>query len=130
VSEAGGATQVSKKVVMESSLSKIEQDILLLADAPEIELKCETLFAYVNNDITRGMFRDQVPLPVDVELQFLAKQFPIAGGDIRNVVSDAAFLAAQDGKLVTMKQLGRALTRQMMKQGKSRSSTVSNSTTR
>ncbi|MGH7848266.1 MAG: hypothetical protein ACREQW_24265, partial [Candidatus Binatia bacterium] len=41
------------KVVREFSLSAIEQDILLLAVAPEIDLKYETLFAYLNNDITR-----------------------------------------------------------------------------
>ena len=41
------------KLVTEFSLSPIEQDILLLAVAPEIDLKYETLFAYLNNDITR-----------------------------------------------------------------------------
>ena len=41
------------KLVTEFSLSLIEQDILLLAAAPEIDLKYETLFAYLNNDITR-----------------------------------------------------------------------------
>ena len=59
----------------------------------------------------------------DVDFKFLAKQFPIAGGDIRNVALDAAFLAAQDGKVVTMKQLAKALARQMMKQGKVPSAT-------
>ena len=37
----------------EFSLSSIEQDILLLAVAPEMDLKYETLLAYLNNDITR-----------------------------------------------------------------------------
>ena len=41
------------RLVTEFSLSPIEQDILLLAVAPEIDLKYETLFAYLNNDITR-----------------------------------------------------------------------------
>src|SRR6266536_551377 len=41
------------KLVTEFSLSLIEQDILLLAVAPEIDLKYETLFAYLNNDVTR-----------------------------------------------------------------------------
>src|SRR6266545_5910219 len=41
------------KLVTEFSLSLIEQDILLLAVAPEIDLKYETLLAYLNNDITR-----------------------------------------------------------------------------
>ena len=68
-------------------------------------------------------FRPQVPLGEDVDFQFLARQFPIAGGDIRNVALEAAFLAAQDGKVVTMKQLAKALARQMMKQGKIPSAT-------
>src|ERR1044071_9239574 len=34
-------------------LSPLEQDILLLALAPEIDLKYETLYAYLNNDVTR-----------------------------------------------------------------------------
>jgi hypothetical protein len=66
----------------------------------------------------RGMFPAQVPLGDDVDFSFIAKQFSITGGDIRNVALDAAFLAAQDGKLVTMKQLIQALARQMIKQGR------------
>ena len=66
----------------------------------------------------QAMFPPEMPLGVDVDFQFLARKFPIAGGDIRNVALDAAFLAAQDGKVVTMRQLARALARQMMKQGK------------
>jgi hypothetical protein len=66
----------------------------------------------------RIMFPPEMPLSNDVDFQFLARNFPIAGGDIRNVALDAAFLAAQDGKVVTMRQLARALARQMMKQGK------------
>ncbi len=34
-------------------LSPVEQDVLLLALAPELALKYETLYAYLNNDITR-----------------------------------------------------------------------------
>ena len=66
----------------------------------------------------RGMFPPEVPLGKDVNFQFLAKQFQLAGGDIRNVALDAAFLAAQDGRVITMKQLVTAMSRQMMKQGK------------
>ena len=72
----------------------------------------------------RGMFPAEVPLGEDVD-------FPVP----RETVSDspaatfatsrwnAAFLAAQDGKVVTMKQLAKALARQMMKQGKIPSTT-------
>ena len=66
----------------------------------------------------RGMFPAAVPLGQDVDFKFLSRQFPIAGGDIRNVALEAAFLAAEDGRVVTMKQLAKALARQMMKQGK------------
>lgn len=34
-------------------LSPVETDVLLLALAPELDLKYETLYAYLNNDITR-----------------------------------------------------------------------------
>jgi AAA+ superfamily predicted ATPase len=34
-------------------LSAIEQDLLMLALAPEVDLKYETLYAYLNNDVTR-----------------------------------------------------------------------------
>lgn len=66
----------------------------------------------------RGMFPPEVPLGPDVDCGFLAKQFPLAGGDIRNVALDAAFLAAQDGRVITMTQLIQAMARQMLKQGR------------
>jgi hypothetical protein len=66
----------------------------------------------------QGMFPREVPLGDDVDFAFLAKQFDLAGGDIRNVALDAAFLAAQDRHCITMKQLVQALARQLAKQGK------------
>ena len=71
----------------------------------------------------RGMFPPEAPLGKDVDFAFLAKQFSIAGGDIRNVALDAAFLAAQDGQVIAMKQLILAMARQLMKQGRIPSST-------
>jgi hypothetical protein len=65
----------------------------------------------------RGMFPPQAPLGDDIDFRFLARQFPLAGGDIRNVALDAAFLAAADGRVVRMRQLVRAVARQMVKQG-------------
>jgi ATP-dependent 26S proteasome regulatory subunit len=64
------------------------------------------------------MFPPQAPLDKDVDFGFLAGQFTLAGGDIRNVALSAAFLAAQDGKVVRMEHLIRAMARQMVKQGK------------
>jgi len=37
----------------EFELSDFERDVLLLALAPEADLKYETLYAYLNNDVTR-----------------------------------------------------------------------------
>ena len=64
------------------------------------------------------MFPPQSPLAADIDFAFLARQFDLAGGDIRNVVLDAAFLAAQDGGVIGMRAIVEALTRQLTKQGK------------
>jgi len=85
----------------------------------EFPLPDETL----REQLWRGMFAPQAPLDADVDFRFLARQFPLAGGDIKNVALDAAFLAAQDGQVVTMKQLIKAMARQMIKQGKVPSAT-------
>src|SRR5207247_3550401 len=74
-------------------------------------------------ELWRGMFPPAAPLAPDVDFPFLAKQFPLAGGDIRNVALDAAFLAAQDGRVVTMRHLVTALARQLVKQGRVPSAT-------
>lgn len=65
----------------------------------------------------RGMFPPEAPLGDDVDLGFMARQFTLSGGDIQNVVLDAAFLAAQNGKVVAMEHLVNAMARQMSKQG-------------
>jgi ATP-dependent 26S proteasome regulatory subunit len=64
------------------------------------------------------MFPASAPLDDDVDFTFLAKHFEIAGGDIRNVALDAAFLAAQNGRVVTMHHLVSAMARQVRKQGR------------
>jgi hypothetical protein len=66
----------------------------------------------------RGMFPADTPLGDDVDLTFLARHFPLAGGDIRNVALDAAFLAAQNGRTIRMPHLVRAMARQIAKQGR------------
>jgi MoxR-like ATPase len=42
-----------QRLVTEFGLSSFEKDVLLLALAPELELKYETLYAYLNNDVGR-----------------------------------------------------------------------------
>ena len=66
----------------------------------------------------RGMFPARAPVANDIDFAFLGKQFDLAGGDIRNVALDAAFLAAQGNQLIDMRCLIEALARQLAKQGK------------
>jgi AAA+ superfamily predicted ATPase len=69
-------------------------------------------------ELWRLMFPPQSPLGDDVDFRFLAKQFDLAGGDIRNVALDAAFLAAQNGRVIDMRCVVEAMARQLAKQGK------------
>jgi hypothetical protein len=64
------------------------------------------------------MFPPEAPLAPDVDFDFLGEQFSIAGGDIRNVALSAAFVAAQNGGIIKMKEVVQALARQLLKQGK------------
>jgi hypothetical protein len=66
----------------------------------------------------RGMFPPQAPLGDDVDFPFLAGQFTLAGGDIRNVVLSAAFSAAQAGSQICMRHIIPALARLMATKGK------------
>jgi SpoVK/Ycf46/Vps4 family AAA+-type ATPase len=68
--------------------------------------------------IWRAMFPAEAPLADDIDFAFLAHQFSLAPGDIKNVVLNAAFLAASDGRIISMRHLIKAMGRQMMKQGK------------
>jgi hypothetical protein len=59
-----------------------------------------------------------VPKAADIDLDFLAKHFEISGGDIKNAAVQAAFMAAEDGGLLTMEHLLMALKREYLKLGK------------
>ena len=66
----------------------------------------------------RNMLSERTPLAADVDLAFLARQFAFAGGDIRNMVLDAAYLAAQETDAIHMRHLLAAVARQYAKRGK------------
>jgi len=54
----------------------------------------------------------------DVNFPFLARQFELAGGNIRNVVFAAASLAAESGGAIGMEHFVLATARELQKMGK------------
>jgi AAA+ superfamily predicted ATPase len=68
--------------------------------------------------IWQGVFPGTMPRSADLDLSFMARQFKIAGGNIKNVALAAAFLAASDGGPLSMAHLVRATKRELQKMGK------------
>lgn len=73
--------------------------------------------------IWAGIWPEAAPLAADVELEFLARQFKLSGGNIKNIALAASFLAAADGGAVAMEHLFRATRREYQKMGKTLSAT-------
>jgi hypothetical protein len=59
--------------------------------------------------IWRLLLPSTAPLAEDLDVEFLANQFKLSGGGIRNCSLAAAFLAADDGGVITMDHLVRAV---------------------
>ena len=53
-----------------------------------------------------------------IDLDFLARRFSLTGGNIRNVAVGAAFLAADDGRAISMEDLVRETAREYRKLGR------------
>jgi hypothetical protein len=68
--------------------------------------------------IWQRMLSGAAPVAGDVDLAFMARQFRIAGGNIKNVALLAAFLAATDGDAIGMSHLIRATKREYQKLGR------------
>ncbi|MGQ9677142.1 MAG: AAA family ATPase [Chloroflexota bacterium] len=64
------------------------------------------------------VFPADAPLDDNLDLPFVARQFKITGGNIRNVALAAAFLAADDGRPIGMAHLIRGIKREYQKMGK------------
>jgi AAA+ superfamily predicted ATPase len=60
----------------------------------------------------------EAPVGADVDLDWLAKQFELSGGAIRNAAIDAAFLAAAENTEIGMPHLVRGVAREMHKLGR------------
>jgi SpoVK/Ycf46/Vps4 family AAA+-type ATPase len=68
--------------------------------------------------IWQVLFPDQAPREEEIDFEFLARQFRLAGGNIKNIVLGAAFLAASNGGRIGMEQLIRAARREYQKMGR------------
>ena len=68
--------------------------------------------------IFEGIFPKRSPLSSDIDFAFVARQFKLTGGNIKNIALHAAFLAAEDGKVISMAQIVRATKREFQKMGR------------
>lgn len=64
------------------------------------------------------MFPPGVPRCEDLDLDFLAARLELTGGQIRNIVLAAAFLAAEEARPVAMEHLVRSAQRELAKTGR------------
>ena len=69
--------------------------------------------------IWQGIFPSEAPLDRDIDYEFLAEKFILAGGNIKNIALNAAFYAADASCQIGMKQIMLAARREYKKLGKS-----------
>jgi AAA+ superfamily predicted ATPase len=63
-------------------------------------------------------FPPETPLAGDIDYSLLAQRFRLAGGNIRNIIMAAAFLAAEAGEVVALAHLLHATRREYQKMGR------------
>jgi DNA polymerase III delta prime subunit len=68
--------------------------------------------------IWESILPTELPRSQDLDLAFMARQFELAGGNIRNIALTAAFLAAEEDSQLHMRHLIRATQREYQKMGK------------
>ncbi len=68
--------------------------------------------------IWQTLFPPDVPRAAELDFVLLARRFKLAGGNIRNIIVSAAYLAAQDGGQVGMKHLLHGTRRELQKMGR------------
>lgn len=68
--------------------------------------------------IWRVTFPTDTPIAPEVDFKYLAERFRLAGGNIKNIVVAAAFLAARDGTDVHMRHILHATRREFQKLGR------------
>jgi hypothetical protein len=79
-------------------------------------------FPFPNETARERIWRQHVasdaPLEDHIDYEFLARQFKLSGGSIKNAVLTAAYLAASQGKRIGMTEMIRSVRMELQKQGK------------
>ena len=68
--------------------------------------------------IWQTLFPPDVPRSSDLDFELMARRFKMTGGNIRNIIVGAAYLAAADGKQVAMGHLMHSTRRELQKMGR------------
>ena len=68
--------------------------------------------------IWQTLFPPELPREAGIDFAVLAKSHELAGGSIRNIIVSAAYLAASDGRCVTMDILQAGIRRELQKMGR------------
>ena len=66
----------------------------------------------------RTHFPKEAPVSDEIDYDYLSRQFKIAGGNIKNIVLNSAFLAAEDGGVICMEHILHGTRREFEKIGK------------
>ena len=69
-------------------------------------------------EIWKSIWPAETPLAADLDLSFFAHRFKLSGGNIKNAALAAAFFAAEDGGIITMEHLMKAMQREYQKMGR------------
>jgi hypothetical protein len=103
-------------VVLATNLQRNLDEAFLrrIQETVEFQFPDETL----RERIWRAHFPEQAPRADDIDFGFLARQFKLAGGNIKNVALKAAFRAAQDERAINMSDLVFATKSELLKAGK------------
>ena len=68
--------------------------------------------------IWQSLFPATIPQHPELDLALMAHRFKLAGGNIRNIIVSAAYLAADNGDEVTMQHLLHGTRRELQKMGR------------
>ncbi|WP_053227368.1 AAA family ATPase [Solirubrobacter soli] len=73
--------------------------------------------AALRRRLWRTLLPAAAPVAADLDLDLLAERFELAGGAIRNAALTAAYLAASDGRPISLRDAVRAIARELEKSG-------------